>query len=157
MRALEETPDYAMASFENIFVTIWRQRTSLLALEQLAKHLLALAALQPAGLGIVIIVPANSPPPPNEVRARLAAAISAAPQVKASAVCFEGSGLRATIVRSVVAGLTILSRPSYPHRVFGTLEEGVGFINTQLNLVSAPTRQTSRIVGEIRAWRLALR
>lgn len=152
----EKTPDYAMMSLDNLFVILWRKNTTLEGIAKLVKHLAAEAAKNPKGMGLVTIVPTTAVPPPNEVRGKLASALSEAVFVKGSAVCFEGTGLRATIVRSVVTGLTLLSPPPFPHKVFGTLESGVEFVNQNLEKAGAPTSTTSRVVKDIEAWRQSL-
>lgn len=82
--------------------------------------------------------------------------LSEAPNVKGSAICFEGTGMRATIVRSVVTGLTIMSQPPFPHKVFASLDEGVTFVNQHLGAAGVPTLDNSRVVSELEEWRRSL-
>lgn len=152
----EHTPDYAMMSLDNLFVVLWRKHTTLEGIAKLSKHLAGEGARHPKGLGLVTIVPTVAVPPPHDVRGKLASAFSEAVSVKGSAVCFEGSGLRATIVRSVVTGLNLLSPTPFPHKVFSTLESGLHFINEHLEKAGAPTATTSRTVNDIEAWRQSL-
>lgn len=46
-----------------------------------------------------------------------------------SAVVIEGGGLRATFVRSVITGMVVLSRSTYPRRVFGNLTDALYWLN----------------------------
>ena len=94
--------------------------------------------------------------PERETVNRLADALSGAPCVRGSGVCFEGTGLRATIVRSVVTGLSLLSSFPFPHKVFGSLTEGVAFVNERLDAAGAPMIQTAKVVSEIERWRTGL-
>lgn len=152
----ELTPDYAMTSLDNLFVALWRIHTRAEGIEKFAKHAAALAKEQPKGIGLITIVPPKAVPPESDVRGQLARMFSDAPNVKASAICFEGSGLRATIVRSVVTGLTILSQPPFPQKVFASLDEGITFVNQHLGAAGANTIQNSRVVAELEEWRKSL-
>lgn len=156
LQQYESTTDYAMTSLDNLFITLWRVHTRLEGIEKYVKHVAALANQHATGIGLLTIVPPKAVPPESDVRGRLARAFSEAPNVMGSAICFEGSGLRATIVRSVVTGLTIISRPVFPHKVFASLEEGVTFVNEHLAAAGAPTLQNSRVVNEIVEWRKSL-
>ena len=152
----ELTPDYAMTSLDNLFIALWRVHTRLEGIEKYVKHVAALAGQHSSGIGLITIVPPKAVPPESEVRGRLARAFSEAPNVMGSAICFEGSGLRATIVRSVVTGLTIMSRPVFPHKVFASRAAGVTFVNELLCAAGAPTLQSSRVVAELEGWRKSL-
>lgn len=147
---IEQTPNYAMMTHENFFVVMWHHHTTLEGVEKFSQHLETHSKLHPKGLGLVTIIPTAATPPPTEVRGALAKALTAAKFVKGSAVCFEGTGLRATIVRSVVTGMTLLSAPPYPHKVFASIPEGVTFVNQQLTIAGAPT---SRMVNDVETWR----
>jgi hypothetical protein len=46
-----------------------------------------------------------------------------------SAVVIEGGGLRATFVRSIIAGMSVLSRSAFPRRVFGNLTDASYWLN----------------------------
>jgi hypothetical protein len=145
-----------MMALDGIFVALWRHRTTLEGIERFGKLLTAGGVRQPAGLGILTIVPAKAPPPAFELRGRLAQVFADATHVKGSAVCFEGTGLRATMVRSVVTGITILSPPAFPQKVFSELSTALDFLNQRLSAVGAPVRQTSANVAEIESWRRGL-
>lgn len=69
------------------------------------------------------IIAERAPPPSSEVSREVATVLRSADAVRASVVAFEGSSFRASIVRSVITGLAILSRPPYPHFVTGSMAE----------------------------------
>ena len=48
-----------------------------------------------------------------------------------SGVAFEGSGFMAASVRSVVVGLTLLAKQTYPHRVFPNVKEASFWIELE--------------------------
>lgn len=156
LQQYELTTDYAMTSLDNLFVCLWRVHTRVEGIEKFVKHVAALAPQHAAGIGLITIVPPKAVPPELGVRDHLARMFSDSPNVKGSAICFEGTGLRATIVRSVVTGLTIISQPAFPHKVFASLVEGVTFVNQHLGAAGAPTLQNARVVSELEAWRASL-
>ncbi|MCR9162998.1 MAG: hypothetical protein ACE37F_14865 [Nannocystaceae bacterium] len=65
-------------------------------------------------------------PPPDEARVRLTTALrDPALQLAGHVILFSGSAFRATIVRSVLTGMTLLSRQSYPSTAVWKLEASV--------------------------------
>ena len=54
-------------------------------------------------------------------------------RIIASAVVFEGTGFRASVIRSVVIGISMLSRPKCPHMVFASTSAGIDWLSQQLN------------------------
>jgi hypothetical protein len=154
---LELTSNHAMVLLDNLFVALWRQHTTLEGVAKFSEHVARAGKQHPGGLALLTIVPSSAPPPPGEVRAKLAAAFAGAQGVKASAVFFEGSGLRATIVRSVVTGLSLLAPPKFPHKVFGKLEESLVFLNGLLEATPGAARLVvSRSATQIDEWRRSL-
>ena len=150
---LATTSDYAMAALDNVFIVYWRLATTSEGVKALATVIQPLAAKYPEGIGLLTIIPPRAAPPAHAVRVELAAGMKMANGVKGSAVCFEGTGLRATIVRSVVTGITLLSGTAFPHRVFATLEEGSRFVHGCLTTTGTKCPSPERLVAEVGTWR----
>lgn len=132
MRAFPEATVYfadehvTLASWRDLVVIIWKGETRVEAIERSEEQLALLAPRFPGGLWMLTIVEEQAPAPAADARQALSGLLArAAPFVRCSSVVFEGSSFRASLVRSVVSTLVLLSRIRFPHRVFGTLEQAV--------------------------------
>jgi hypothetical protein len=115
--------NHAVATWRRVFVHIWRMHATVDAVRGSAAYLQRFSADTPGGVGMVTIIAERAPPPSSEVSREVATVLRSAVAVRASVVAFEGSSFRASIVRSVITGLAILSRPPYPHFVTGSMSE----------------------------------
>jgi hypothetical protein len=63
-------------------------------------------------------------------------------RTSASLMVVLSTGFTATVIRSLIAGVTMLSRPKYPHKVASSVEEGFTWLSTTLAKggASAPSR-----------------
>lgn len=121
----EVTGDHAVASFHDVFVIVWRHRTTHEGVRACHRGFAKFSAAHPRSAGLVTVVEVGAPLPPPDVRQAIANLLASfAPIVKASALVHEGEGFRAAAVRGVVTGLTMLATVPYPHRVFATVEDG---------------------------------
>lgn len=143
-------PDMSLATWEDTFILIWHRNTTVSGVTTLERSLNEFAPTRPKGIGLVTVVEESAPMPPSDARDALAQFLErASSHIKVSAVAFEGSGFRAAAVRSVVAGLTMVARQSYPHKVFASVEEGAAWMSPQMpNPTSA--KDLSEAVAELR-------
>jgi len=117
-KLIVKTPDYALASWQQVFAVIWRRDTTIEGADHLRMGCTAFARTQPRGIGLLTIVESGAPLPPAPARRTIADFLAGGSEfIKCSAVVFEGSGFRAAAVRSVVTGLTLMAKQAYPHRV----------------------------------------
>ncbi len=119
----QATPEHVIGSWNNVSLIIWRGMTDLDAVDLSRKVTQELGQTHSDGVGLLTIIEKAAPMPPGEARSQIAEFFSSATYIKASAVAFEGEGFRAGAVRSVVAGLTMLARQPFPHKIFATLKE----------------------------------
>lgn len=111
-----------------MILVAWRRLTTSAGVVHLRDVHQRVAPLHPGGVGLLTIIEANAPAPDATVREELARYMAdSAAVLKSSCVVFEGTGFRAAMVRSVVAGLTMLARQPFPHRVFATVDEGIAW------------------------------
>lgn len=144
------SPDQSLATWQDAFILIWHHNTTVAGVMALERAVEEFAETRPNGIGLVTIVEESAPMPPGDAREALAKFLERASHcIKVSAVAFEGTGFRAAAVRSVVAGLTMVARQSYPHKVFATVEEGMAWMAPQM---PSPTsaQQLSEVIAELR-------
>ena len=117
LRGIDE--NLALVSIGRVLLVVWRNETTLKGITDIHRSMRELAARYPTGIGLFTIVEAEAPMPERAERDALARLLrDFGPNLKASALVFEGQGFRAAAVRSVVVGLTLLAKQPYPHRVF---------------------------------------
>ena len=119
---------HAVASVGNVFINVVRKPATVGMIRetrrQVQRHFrrwnnqcVAVSVLEPTAAQAV----------PKEVRDE-SAALTAEFQSLAAATVIEGSGFRAAATRTAVSGMFLISRPSYPHKVFASLSEGARWV-----------------------------
>ncbi len=115
---VESHHDFVIATSGAILTVVWLGETTLAGTERLHIAIREFAVTHPRGIGLLTIVGARAPLPAPAVRKELAQMLAEGRYfIKCSAILIEGSGFRASAVRSVVTGLTLLAQQPYPHRV----------------------------------------
>jgi hypothetical protein len=115
---VEKEDDYVLASWQQIFAVVWRRETTLQGARALLRECNQFATRHPQGIGLLTIVSEKAPMPASPVRKEVADFLTqGSAYIKCSVVLMEGTGFRAAAVRSVVTGLTLLAKQTYPHRV----------------------------------------
>jgi len=129
VRIEDSTSDYVFAHWDRVVLVVWRGRTTLSSV-RLGEQVFEQHASRCAGpvLLLTIVEPA-APLPALEARMELVAFLRrGAGRIERSALVFEGEGFRAASVRAVVAGMSLFSRPAYPHRVFSSVSGAARFL-----------------------------
>jgi hypothetical protein len=113
----------------SVALLVWGKTTTLEGVASARRVILAHADRYPEGIGLLTVVENVADPPAADVRRSITEMLrSLQGRAIRSAVAQEGTGFRAAMVRGVVTGLTLVSRLSYPHRVFDTMEAGITWI-----------------------------
>ena len=153
-RVIRATGDYALGLWENLFIVLFRVHTTVEGADDIRETGMRLGEEHPNGIGMLTIIEQHAPAPDGQARAKLADLMRNADYIKASGVAFEGSGFRAAMVRSIIAGLSMIARQPYPHRVFSNLPDTLDWLIPELNQRSDSnlSRGTAeRAIGGFRA------
>lgn len=129
VRIDDSTSDHVFAHWDRVVLVVWRGKTTLSAVRR-GEHLFEQHASRCAGpvLLLTVIEPV-APLPALEARMELVAFLRrGSGRIERSALVFEGEGFRAASVRAVVAGMSLFSRPAYPHRVFSNVSSAARFL-----------------------------
>lgn len=153
---LASDADHAVGTWNDYFIVIWRNETKMEAVEGMTKLFDEFAGQHPDGVGFVTIVERNAPLPPGSVRDALARFLGQATTIKGSGVVFEGSGFRASAVRSVVTGLTMLAKQPFPHKVFATVEQVTTWLVEEINRAMGSSTGADELLDGIRTLRREL-
>lgn len=146
--------DHAVGTVEQVLVIIWRVRTLVSAVDAISRAYDALIVDCPEGIGLLNIVEQTAPMPTSDARERIAAFLRESTGIKASAVAFEGTGFRAAAVRSVVAGLSLLARQPFPHKIFPTLETASDWLVPELKQHVQVDYDAASFIREVQRLRL---
>jgi hypothetical protein len=133
IRVLRREASHAVATVGRTLVVLWQTETSAHAVAELATSL-AQFAKEVGRLGLLQVIGDRAVVPDTAARTALATLLKAnESRLVASAVVFEGAGFRASAIRSIVIGISMLSRPKYPHTVFASTTAGVAWLSRQLD------------------------
>lgn len=110
------------------------------------------------GVGVLTIIEPAAPPPGAEARLALSKMFQrVAGSVAASAVVFEGTGFRASLVRSVATSLTLIAKQPFPHRMFSSVEDAASWLSEELPATNEGKATADDIVAASRMMRDASR
>ena len=153
-RAQTIEDDFAVGDFDSVLFCIWRNETSQRGIETARRAIDGLATRYPTGIGMIVIVEKDAVLPGPDERAELSALLKHSGHVAvASALVFEGEGLRATAVRSLVTGLSMLARQPYPHRVFSDVEAAARWIAPVLGAATGSPTTSTTLAGAVDTFR----
>lgn len=153
VRLVHSDPDLTLGASADLFVTIWRRRTTLSGVETLRSRLSEYAYRRSKEIGLLTIVESSAKMPAHGTREPLAQVLSSvSDQVLISGVAFEGEGFLAASVRSVVVGLTLIARQPFPHRAFKDVEDVSRWFEAERFAIGKhfDARGVERVVAQIR-------
>lgn len=132
VRLLRTESSHGFALSGRTLVVLWQTDTRIEAVRELSS-LLAGHATEMGNVGLLQVIGEGATSPDGNVRAALAAMLKEnEARISASAVVFEATGFRASVIRSIVVGISMLSRPKCPHTVFASVNEGTAWLSAHV-------------------------
>ena len=152
-RILSSDRNHCTAVWGPLFFVVWMGEVEVRTTELIQTRLRAHGESQPNGrAALFTIVEETAPLPDGKGRTALSNILRfCADEVFASAVVMEGDGFRASAVRSVATGLSIVARQPFPHRVFRKVQDGAQWICSCFDGANPPT--VSALFGVVNAIR----
>jgi hypothetical protein len=146
------TRNHVIATWQSVMVLVFRVETTLDAVAASQTVFDELASEHPSGVFLLTIVEADALMPSVVARDGMAEFLrKAAGRMVLSAVVFEGTGLRATVVRSIVAGLAMLTNYPFPHKHFPRVSGAANWFCTSSPLARGfSERELTDVVRELR-------
>jgi hypothetical protein len=129
---------YAISSFQNHFITVWRRPATMEALRAVREAEMQLIKASPNGISVITVMePSSFEKPLGATERAEAAAIARDCEAStlAAAYVFEGEGFRAAMARAVVSGIMLLTRAKHPNKVFSNIPAGLEWLGPQLGPV----------------------
>jgi hypothetical protein len=133
VKVISRGKDYCFASWRQAYILEFRDTPSIEALDASVLGKREVYAANPQGVVVFNLVPGDRPLPSAEVReyAERKQGEDLA-GVLAHATVVTGNGFRAGTFRSMLAGLYLVSRSSFPRKVFSNVDEAAAWQATIL-------------------------
>ena len=148
---------HAIGSVGNAFINIVRQPATLEMLRetrrQVQRHF---RRCNEVSVAVSVLEPGAAQSVPREVR-DAGAALTAEFKSLAAATVIEGTGFRAAATRTAIAGMYFIAKPPFPHKVFGDLKEGAGWVIEMGSRTASLAVTTGDIVRAVEVVRGAFR
>jgi hypothetical protein len=141
----------AIAIVGRVMVVIWRGTPTAERMRMLKRVTERMLADCADGFCQIQVIEANSPPPDSEQR-KASAQLLERMRGAARGIAFviEGDGARPAIVRTILRGMSVLSRGGVPKFFFAHVHEALTWIGPVLELTSAQSAQLERAMGTVR-------
>jgi hypothetical protein len=139
LEILEMRSAHAFGSWRNMLIIVWRHETASAAVRRAKNHLLEMRKAYPHGIGLMQVAQPQAKPPDAATRAAIGDFLAAGRgAVACSSVVYGGTGFWMASFRALVAGVTMLARPGFPHHVFESVEEAADWHARLLPSVDPP-------------------
>jgi hypothetical protein len=158
VNVLERDENHTAFTYGRLFVMIWHVDTKLGAVNFVSRHITEFACEQtPRRIGLLTVVEEHVSMPSAEARAGLAVLMQMnAPYLVRSAVAYEGTGFKAAAIRAVSTGIALLSKHSFPHRIFSGVGAATAWLGEGMTTALGtrhPGAQLARAVDDVRVAR----
>jgi hypothetical protein len=122
---------YAVAIAGRVVAAIWRQQITTAHVRTVVSASQGATQRFPGEAILAMLMEAKVPVPGDEVRKAMTEWIRAGKGLRCTAVVAEGSGFQQSLMRSVIAGLTLVVRPPAPIKVTSTVAEAAAWAAKQ--------------------------
>jgi tRNA A-37 threonylcarbamoyl transferase component Bud32 len=126
-RVIHDSEELLVAEIGSICVAAWRQGVTPHRFELQRSGLADVVERRTAGIGFLCLIEETSWPPPDHKLRRASSEMISARGIACVAVVVEATGFSAAIIRSVIAGITILTRSQsdVPVSVFSSVRDAI--------------------------------
>jgi hypothetical protein len=122
--------DCVIGHANGLAVAVWRYHTSAEDVPELTHAARRAHAASGRPIGLLQVVLGTAITPDGPARAALARMLRELNgSVSSSAIVHDADGFRAAMIRSIVTGVTRLSNPGYPHRVFAKVADAAAWMS----------------------------
>ena len=146
----------ALASCGAVYISLLRKPLTLDGVARMAKQSRRMFELYRGKcVSLAVIEPAAADAASKEVRDKSAELARAQP-ILGAAIVIEGTGFRPAATRTLVAGLYLVTKKEYPHKIVSTAEEGAQWLVPILAQVGV-TQTAHDMVAAVDAARAAIK
>jgi len=147
----------ALGAVGNVFISLTRRRQDVRRLRQVRVGLDAHFKRWPGGVGTLSVLEANSysgmvTAEEREEIQRMAKDYSA----RGVALVIEGSGFRPAAMRTLLAGVYLVTRVTYPRKIFSSVGEAASWISSSASAGVPGAIDTAALVAAVEKVRAAI-
>jgi len=152
LKILKLDREYAFGEQEGFLLGVWRGQPTEASFQERGRYMVDLAARHPGRCGYLEVIETTSKPPSPAAR-KVAADVlkEIGKSLPYIGMVIEGNELRATLVRAVIAGMTLLVRSDQSMRVDKDLSKSALWVCTKLQ--QSDTALPPRLVAGIERLR----
>jgi hypothetical protein len=133
VQLIYQTSDVVFGEGEGCLIAVWKGPATSAAAERWGEALLDLVDRRPGKCAYVSVILANAPTPPQDVRRSMAKVMS---KVEAKLSCLvmvvEGNMIRSSLVRAVLAGMTMLTPRIQPTKICREYQEALAWVRSKI-------------------------
>ena len=151
-RILHAEDGLVLAEIGVVCTAVWRKDSTLTRVGQQRARLAEVVARAPGKAGFFCVVEETSAPPNDAARSASSKMLEEhGTNLRAGACVIEGTGFRASIVRSVASGIVMLARSKSkaPMQYFSSVNQGANWIGRYVDIGGIDTFASE--VEEVRA------
>jgi hypothetical protein len=146
----------ALASCGAVFISLLHKPLTLDGLARMTRQSRRMFELYHGKMvSLAVIEPSAADAASKEVRERSAELARANP-ILGAAIVIEGTGFRPAATRTLVAGMYLVTKKEYPHKIFSTAADGAEWLVPILAQVGV-TQTAEDMVAAVEAARAAIR
>jgi hypothetical protein len=140
-----------VATWSNVCISLVRDQLSIADVRMVRRVYETLAAEQPAGFVAIIVAPQGVGMPADDARQAITDVMKGLEhRIAAMAGILEASGFKAAALRTAMATMALLSRATYPRKIFASIDEAVPFVGAYVTPV--PTHaQVRNAIAHVKA------
>lgn len=132
-RILAASRDHVVAHSSSLVLAVWKRHTLITHLADVQAGIDLAREMNGLPICVIQIVPREAVVPGPATRRALATLLREnTDNISHSAVIQLGSGFRASIVRSIVTAVTLMSNPGYPHQVFSSIPDACSWMEANI-------------------------
>ncbi|MEI8257386.1 MAG: hypothetical protein WCJ30_17055, partial [Deltaproteobacteria bacterium] len=131
VRVVAVEPGYGVFTFGPLAISVWRGDVRAAWVRRAIESTRAVAREFPLEAVAIHLAEEIAPIPGNEARDAFLDAVRSSQGLCCATAIGEGDGFATAVMRTIVAGLTLVARPAAPLKVHATVDEASQWVVTQ--------------------------
>ena len=145
-------PGWLFVHWRQVYLLDWRCNLTRQNLDASLEGSRALARAYPEGFVTINILHPPLSMPPNELRSYAQKKMAESPtNLVAHATALTESGFWSSAFRAALAGMFLVEKTPFPRRVFGRIDEAVGWVGDALTADQSWRRAAERVATQVMA------
>jgi hypothetical protein len=136
---LQHDPAWSCAAWQDVLLLVWRGEATAARAAINVRFLQEFSASHPGGFGIMLVLEPETSPPDDKARQMLADGMRRlGPGMRGAAYLVPMQGFKGSLMRSVITGLSLIARETYPTQAFPRLPEATRWLCARMSQTATP-------------------